>query len=95
MDVKNTALRAVLVTRERAPPIKPFGVDMKVLLPTEATGVPSQVSPFDSGHLDQSQDRRDGPRADIDERGHRHRSDWAQIDRRTHHRTHRDAATTS
>jgi hypothetical protein len=35
MDVENSALRAVIVTREQAPPIKPFGIDMKVLLTTE------------------------------------------------------------
>src|ERR1700757_1440807 len=38
MDVKDPVLRAVIVTRERALPIKPFGIDMKVLLTTEATG---------------------------------------------------------
>src|ERR1700757_2165549 len=38
MDEKGPALGAVIVTRERALPIKPFGIDMKVLLTTEATG---------------------------------------------------------
>jgi uncharacterized cupin superfamily protein len=38
MDAKDSALRAVIVARERALPIKPFGIDMKVLLTTEATG---------------------------------------------------------
>jgi hypothetical protein len=38
MDVKNLALRAVIVTREWVLPTNPFGIDMKVLLPTEATG---------------------------------------------------------
>jgi quercetin dioxygenase-like cupin family protein len=38
MDVKVPALRAVIVARERALPIKPFGIDMKGLLTTEATG---------------------------------------------------------
>src|ERR1700687_4334339 len=38
MDAKDSALRAVIVARERALPIKPFGIDTKVLLTTEATG---------------------------------------------------------
>jgi hypothetical protein len=33
--------------------------------------------------------------ADIDRCKHRHRSGWTQIDRRTHHRTHRHTATMS
>ena len=38
MDAKNTVLRAIIVTPEQALPIKPFGLDAKVLLTTEATG---------------------------------------------------------
>ena len=38
MDARHSALRAAIVTGERAPSIKPFGIDMKVLLTTEATG---------------------------------------------------------
>jgi quercetin dioxygenase-like cupin family protein len=43
MDVKNSAPRAVIVTRERALAIMPFGIDMKVLLTTEATGGATSV----------------------------------------------------
>jgi mannose-6-phosphate isomerase-like protein (cupin superfamily) len=38
MDAKRSPLRAAIVTPEQALPIKPFGLDMKVLLSTEATG---------------------------------------------------------
>jgi len=38
MKVKTSPLQAIIVTLEQALPIKPFGLDMKVLLTTEATG---------------------------------------------------------
>ena len=38
MDAKHAAPRAIIVTPEQALPIKPFGLDMKVLLTTEVTG---------------------------------------------------------
>ena len=38
MDERISPLRAVVVRPEEAVPIKPFGLDMKVLLSTETTG---------------------------------------------------------
>jgi quercetin dioxygenase-like cupin family protein len=38
MDARPSLLQATIVTPEQALPIKPFGLDMKVLLTTEATG---------------------------------------------------------
>jgi quercetin dioxygenase-like cupin family protein len=38
MDARRTPIRPAIVTREQAPSIKPFGIDMKILLTTEATG---------------------------------------------------------
>ena len=38
MDPTTAPLQATIVTREQALPIKPFGLDMRVLLATEATG---------------------------------------------------------
>src|SRR5689334_7842385 len=38
MDAKTSPLHALIVRSEQALPIKPFGLDMKVLLPAEATG---------------------------------------------------------
>ncbi len=38
MDTRTSPLQATIVTPEQALPIKPFGLDMKVLLTTEATG---------------------------------------------------------
>ncbi len=37
MKARRTPLHATIVTPEQAEPIKPFGLDMKVLLTTEAT----------------------------------------------------------
>jgi mannose-6-phosphate isomerase-like protein (cupin superfamily) len=37
-DARTSPLRAIIVKPEQALPIKPFGLDMKVLLTTEATG---------------------------------------------------------
>jgi mannose-6-phosphate isomerase-like protein (cupin superfamily) len=37
-DARNSPLQATIVKPEQALPIKPFGLDIKVLLPTEATG---------------------------------------------------------
>src|SRR5262245_13273371 len=38
MDAENPVPRALIATPEQAQSIKPFGLDMKVLLTTEATG---------------------------------------------------------
>ena len=38
MDARRSPLQATIVKPEQALPIKPFGLDMKVLLTTEATG---------------------------------------------------------
>ncbi len=38
MDTRPSPLQAVITKPEQALPIKPFGLDMKVLLTTEATG---------------------------------------------------------
>ena len=38
MDARRSPLQATIVTREQALSIKPFGLDVKVLLTTEATG---------------------------------------------------------
>jgi len=38
MEAKSSAPRAIIVTPDQALPIKPFGLDMKVLLTAEATG---------------------------------------------------------
>ena len=38
MDARRSPLQATIVEPEQAVPIKPFGLDMKVLLTTEATG---------------------------------------------------------
>ena len=38
MEAKSSASRAIIVTPDQALPIKPFGLDMKVLLTAEATG---------------------------------------------------------
>ncbi len=38
MDARHSPLQATIVKPEQAPRIKPFGLDMKVLLITEATG---------------------------------------------------------
>lgn len=38
MDAKASSLRSQIVRPEQALPLKPFGLDMKVLLTTEATG---------------------------------------------------------
>lgn len=38
MAARNAPLQTSIVTPEQAQPIKPFGLDMKVLLTTEATG---------------------------------------------------------
>ena len=38
MDARSSPLQATIVKLEEALPIKPFGLDMKVLLTTEATG---------------------------------------------------------
>jgi hypothetical protein len=38
MNARTSKLQATIVKPEQAPPIKPFGLDMKVLLSTEATG---------------------------------------------------------
>ena len=38
MEAKSSAPRAIIVTPDQALPIKPFGLDMKVLLTSEATG---------------------------------------------------------
>jgi quercetin dioxygenase-like cupin family protein len=38
MDARTSPLQATIVRPEQAPSIKPFGLDMKVLLTTEATG---------------------------------------------------------
>jgi mannose-6-phosphate isomerase-like protein (cupin superfamily) len=38
MDVRSSPLQATIVTAEQALTIKPFGLDMKVLLTTEAAG---------------------------------------------------------
>ena len=38
MNARTAPLRAAIVTPEQALSIKPFGLDMKVLLTTEATG---------------------------------------------------------
>lgn len=38
MDARRSPLEAVIVKPEQALPIKPFGLDMKILLTTEATG---------------------------------------------------------
>jgi len=38
MNDRHTPLRPAIVNRDSAPSIKPFGIDMKVLLSTEATG---------------------------------------------------------
>jgi mannose-6-phosphate isomerase-like protein (cupin superfamily) len=38
METKTSPLHALIVRSEQALPIKPFGLDMKVLLTTEATG---------------------------------------------------------
>jgi mannose-6-phosphate isomerase-like protein (cupin superfamily) len=38
MNARPSALQATIVKPEQARPIKPFGLDMKVLLSTEATG---------------------------------------------------------
>ena len=37
-DARTSPLQATIVKPEQALPIKPFGLDMKVLLTTEATG---------------------------------------------------------
>ena len=38
MKAPHAQLQAIIVTPEQAQPIKPFGLDMRVLLTTEATG---------------------------------------------------------
>ncbi len=38
MGARRSPLRATIVKPEQALPIRPFGLDMKVLLTTEATG---------------------------------------------------------
>src|SRR5215831_16635333 len=38
MHLRRSPLHATIVTAEQALPVKPFGLDMKVLLTTEATG---------------------------------------------------------
>jgi hypothetical protein len=38
MNARPSALQATIARPEQALPIKPFGLDMKVLLSTEATG---------------------------------------------------------
>src|SRR2546427_12915269 len=38
MDARRSPLQATIVEPEQAVPIKPFGLDMKILLTTEATG---------------------------------------------------------
>ena len=38
MGARRSPLRATIVKPEQVLPIKPFGLDMKVLLTTEATG---------------------------------------------------------
>jgi quercetin dioxygenase-like cupin family protein len=38
MDARRSPLQATIIKPEQALPIKPFGLDMKVLLTTEATG---------------------------------------------------------
>jgi hypothetical protein len=38
MDARSSAFQAVIVPPEQAPMIRAFGLNMKVLLPTEATG---------------------------------------------------------
>jgi len=38
MDAKTSPRRAIIVTPEQAQPLKPFGLEMKLLLSTEATG---------------------------------------------------------
>jgi quercetin dioxygenase-like cupin family protein len=38
MDAKTSPLAALVVTPEQAPSIKPFGLDMKVLLSSQSTG---------------------------------------------------------
>ena len=37
-DARTSPLQAIIVKPEQALPIKPFGLDLKVLLTTEATG---------------------------------------------------------
>ena len=43
MDAKASPRKAAIVTPEQALPIKAFGLDMKVLLTTEATGGATSV----------------------------------------------------
>jgi uncharacterized cupin superfamily protein len=38
MDARTSPLKATILKPEQALPIKPFGIDMKVLLTTAATG---------------------------------------------------------
>src|SRR5262245_20984478 len=38
MNAKTSPRRAIIVKQEQAQPLKPFGIEMKVLLSTEATG---------------------------------------------------------
>ena len=43
MKARGAPLHATIVTPEQAEPIKPFGLDMKILLTTEATGGATSV----------------------------------------------------
>ena len=43
MDARPSPLRATVVKPEQALPITPFGLDMKILLTTEATGGATSV----------------------------------------------------
>src|SRR5262249_57647812 len=43
MRARGAPLHATIVTPEQAEPIKPFGLDMKILLTTEATGGATSV----------------------------------------------------
>ena len=43
MSVRHSPLQATIVKAEQALPIKPFGLDMRVLLSTEATGSVTSV----------------------------------------------------
>jgi mannose-6-phosphate isomerase-like protein (cupin superfamily) len=43
MDARTLPPKAAIVTLEQAQPIKPFGLDMKVLLTTDATGGATSV----------------------------------------------------
>jgi quercetin dioxygenase-like cupin family protein len=43
MNAKTSPVRAAIVKPEQAPSIRPFGLDMKVLLTTEATGCATSV----------------------------------------------------